>query len=328
MQIDKYLKEYQPVCYRVLSNSLKQGRLSHAYLLAGEKGVPLMEIAIFLAKSIVCDHPSPLADDTCVSCKRIDEGTYTDLMIFDGAENSIKKGDVVELTSAFSKTSVEAKGIMIYIINLAENMVANATNALLKFLEEPTPGTYAILTSENSSKILPTIISRCEVIRLDAMPREKILKGCEELNLDKKKSELLSFFYGAPELVEEKLKEEGADELPFLMRQACFALNQDRDKTIHLFQTQINPPYATKAKAGTLIDLLIIIYRELLNIAYGFKPNLPSYEEDLKPLITDKNSLSKKLDFLLKAKSDLDTNVNPSLLLDHIIISLAKEDVL
>ncbi len=326
MEIEKYLKEYQPVCYRVFGNSLQEGRLSHAYLLAGEKGVPIKEIAVFLAKSIVCDHPNPLADETCTSCKRIEEGTYTDLIILDGEEGEIKKGEIVDLTESFSKTSMESKGVMIYIINLAETMNDAATNSLLKFLEEPLPGTYAILTTNNSSKILPTILSRCEVIRLDAMPHEKILEGCKELGLDEKKSELLSFFYGVPELIQTKLSEEDADEIPNLFEKVCTALNSKPGKTRFVFQQEIVPAWNNKQKAETLIDLLIVIYRELLNLSYNIETNLPSYQDLLKPLVSSSEKLSKQLDFLLKAKSELATNINVPLLLDHIIITLTKEE--
>lgn len=326
MQIEKYLKEHQEICYRVFSRSLEEGRLSHAYLLSGEKGVPLKEIALYLAKSIVCDHPSPLADDTCVTCHRIDDGNYTDLIVLDGEEESIKKGDITELTASFSKTSMEGKGVMIYIINLAENMISNATNALLKFLEEPTPGTYAILTTRNSSKILPTIISRCEVIRLDAMPHDEILKGCKELGLDEKKSELLSFFYGVPELVKEKMEDEEAPNIKGLMEEVCFALGSNPKKALFTFQSQIIPAWNNKVKAGILIDLLIVIYKELLNLSYGFEPTLPNHKGLLEPLLEEKNAISGKLDFLLNAKSELETNINVSLLLDHIIINLTKEE--
>lgn len=328
MQIEEYLKQYQPLCYRVFGKSLQEGRLNHAYLLAGENGVPLKEIAIYLAKSIVCDHPNPLADNTCVNCHRIDEGTYTDLMILDGSEESIKKGDVVEVTASFSKTSMESKGVMIYIINLAERMTIEATNSLLKFLEEPTPGTYAILTSLNSSRILPTIISRCETIRLTAMPRDEVLAGCKDLQLDEKKSELLSFFYGAPELIEEELKGEETDELPNLFEDVCYALKTNGNTARFLFQSKIIPNWNSKVKAGKLIDLLIIVYRELMNLAYEFEPSLPSYSESLNPLVTDARILQKKLDFLLTVKSELETNINAALLLDHIIITLTKEESL
>ena len=162
MRFQDYLQTYQPLVFQTFKNALESGRISHAYLLSGEKGVPLLETATYLAKSLLCEHPNPLACDECLSCKRISHHTYTDFILLDGKEGQIKKGDVQEIVGDFSKTPLEAKGIMIYIINLVENMNVQAINSLLKFLEEPPANTYAFLTTENETKVLPTILSRCE----------------------------------------------------------------------------------------------------------------------------------------------------------------------
>lgn len=63
---------------------------------------------------------------------------------------------------------------MIYIINLVENMNVQAINSLLKFLEEPPANTYAFLTTENETKVLPTILSRCEKLRMLLIPKDII----------------------------------------------------------------------------------------------------------------------------------------------------------
>ena len=80
MQIGRYIKEYQPVIYQTFTNSLKKHTLSHAYLLVGNPGTPLFEVAKYLAKSILCDDPSPLACDNCITCLRIDSSNYPDFI--------------------------------------------------------------------------------------------------------------------------------------------------------------------------------------------------------------------------------------------------------
>jgi len=148
MQIDEYLKEYQPVIYKTFVNALQTNKLSHAYLLSGSVGMPLKEAAVFLAKSLICDNPSPLACNTCITCARVDEGNYADFMIFEGTgAKKIKKGDVEKITSTFDKTALEEKGIMIYVLHLVESMTAVAVNSLLKFLEEPGKNIFAFLTT-------------------------------------------------------------------------------------------------------------------------------------------------------------------------------------
>ena len=327
MQIEEYLKQYQPLCYRVFSSSLQDGRLNHAYLLAGEQGIPLKEIALYLAKSILCDHPSPLADDTCLTCHRVDAGTYTDLIVLDGESDSIKKSEIIDIADSFSKTSMEDKGVMIYIIHLAERTTSEAINSLLKFLEEPTPNTYAILTTQNQARILPTILSRCEIIRLNPVPRKDVLSRCAAMEIPSNKAELLSFFYNSGELIASKLEEESTEELFSLFDTLIATLSEDKARSIFLFESKLIPLCSNKAKAATLIELLIILYRELLNLKNGFELTLPSYTKKLKPLAEqDERILRKNLDFLLTVKTELDWNINPSLLLDHIIITLAKEE--
>ena len=123
MQVEKYLKNYQPTIYQTFVQALENNKLSHAYLLVGNKGVPLLEIATYLAKSILCDSPNPLACDTCITCARIDEGNYPDVMIFDGEKSRIKKGDIERIITNFDKSALERKGIMIYILHLVETMI-------------------------------------------------------------------------------------------------------------------------------------------------------------------------------------------------------------
>ena len=103
MQVEKYLKTYQPVIYQTFLNSLQKDQLSHAYLLSGSNGSPLLDVAHFFAKSILCDDPSPLACNSCITCLRVDDGNYPDYFVFDGSKSTIKKENVTTIESAFEK---------------------------------------------------------------------------------------------------------------------------------------------------------------------------------------------------------------------------------
>ena len=104
MQIGKYLEQNQPIIYQTFTNSLKNHTLSHAFLLVGNPGTPLYEVAIYLAKSILCDEPSPLACDNCITCMRIDSDNYPDIIKLDGSKATIKKEDVLNIESRFEKS--------------------------------------------------------------------------------------------------------------------------------------------------------------------------------------------------------------------------------
>ena len=118
MQIKEYLSKFQPIIYQTFVNELANEKLSHAYLISGNPGMPLKETALFLAKSVLCDSPNPLACDTCITCARIDEGNYPDVMIFDGEKSAIKKSDIERIITNFDKSALESKGIMIYILHI------------------------------------------------------------------------------------------------------------------------------------------------------------------------------------------------------------------
>ena len=134
MQVEKYLKKYQPVIYQTFLNSLQKDQLSHAYLISGNNGAPLLDVATFFAKSILCDDPSPLACNSCITCLRIDDGNYPDFFVFDGSKATIKKEAITTIESAFEKKAFENKGIRVYILHLIENMTIEAINSILKFL--------------------------------------------------------------------------------------------------------------------------------------------------------------------------------------------------
>ena len=189
MQIEKYLKNNQPVVYQTFVNSIKRKTLSHAYLLSGNPGTPLFSVAKYLAKSILCDNPDPLACDNCITCIRIDSNNYPDVIILDGSKATIKKEDVLNIETRFEKTALESKNIMIYIINLVENMTTEAVNSMLKFLEEPDSPVYAFLTTNNENNVLPTILSRCQILHLKTVDRNKVIEEAVSFGVSQEDAE-------------------------------------------------------------------------------------------------------------------------------------------
>lgn len=162
----EFLKETQPIFYRILEKSFKENKKTHAFLLVGDH---TDDIATFIAQSYIC-HEDTLACETCDDCIRIKEGLYPDMIVCDGKESSIKKSDIDHIQEEFVKSSVENNG-KVYILKNIDNATTQAMNSLLKFLEEPVEEVYAILTTKNINKVLPTIQSRCQVIKL--LPESK-----------------------------------------------------------------------------------------------------------------------------------------------------------
>lgn len=324
MAFAPYVYKRQPVLTRMFSLALAANHLGHAYLLTGEEGVPLKQTALFLAKSILCQHPNPLADETCLTCSRIDNGSYADFVFLDGDEDTVKKEAVSQVEDSFSKTALEKKGIMVYVINSVENMTAGAANAILKFLEEPNPDTYAILTSRNPAKVLPTIISRCQVFHLRLAPQNEVKQEAIQLGVSEQDADILANFLNEANLIKE---EAASPTYQFI-----------RDSVIDFLSALINSRQAArfaiekaslsikdKASLRRLFDFVCLFLSAVL--AYRDKANnpLPSYDKMIVGLANKLSSPSEKLLQAMTMRQEIESNINAGLLLIHLAECLGKE---
>lgn len=325
MKLSTYLENRQPILWRVFSNAKSMNKINHAYLLSGEAGIPLKEAALFLAKSILCENPSPLADEECKYCKRIEHGTYTDFFMLDGEEETIKKGDVQEVVEGFSKTPLEEKGILIYVIHLVENMTTESINSLLKFLEEPGKNTYAILTTQNEARILPTIISRCETIRMVLSPKKDVIEEALQLGVAKEDAELLSNFMNSGTLLEEMADSEDYGDMKSLIESALTYLNQDSGSAVYGFEKDIIPYVSKKNDAKFFLDTMVLVFKDIVSHKENLPIKLASYGKLIKPLADNLNHVEESLIEIMKSRSQLDLNISTSLLMEHVIAYIVKE---
>ncbi|MCQ2776163.1 MAG: hypothetical protein MJ217_00340 [Bacilli bacterium] len=330
MQIENYLKLHQPIIYRTFVNSLQTNRLSHAYLLSGNPGTPLLDIAKYLAKSVLCDDPSPLACNSCITCLRVDDENYPDYFLFDGSKSTIDKGSVLEIQNAFDKKAFEAKGIRVYILHLIENMTVEAINTILKFLEEPGAEIYAFLTTNNDSAILPTIISRCQVLNVKLIEREEVIKEAISFNVPQEDAELLSYFYNSGELIHDVLEDKEINET-YLQAKGWFGglmnafLEKNPAKAVYFAEKEINPKIKSKESMRLFIDFLIELFEDLLNIQNRCSFYLKSYDKILSELASNMPHVKETLIELLKNRSLINSNVSTALLCDHIMNYIVKE---
>ena len=330
MQVEKYLQKYQPVVYQTFLNALQKDQLSHAYLISGNNGAPLIDVATFFAKSILCDDPSPMACNLCITCLRVDDGNYPDFFVFDGGKETIKKDDVVTIENAFNMQAMENKGIRVYILNLIENMTTQAINSILKFLEEPGQRVYAFLTTNNENVILPTIISRCQVLRLRLIDKQIVIKDAMENGVEKKDAELLSYFYNDGELIKEILDDKESNNAFFTAKQ-CFedimkVLEEgDTNDVIYASQTNIVNQIKSKEACRYFINMLVMAYEDMINIQNQKNAFLESYATILNNLSNKLSHLDESLIELLKCSGVVNTNVNIALLIDHLFYIITKE---
>lgn len=164
-----------------LSNIIKSGSIPHALLFAGPRGTGKTSLARILAKAINCENPTKDGEpcNKCNQCKTITNGTNIDVIEMDAASN---RGiddvralrDIVKLAPASSKAKI-------YIIDEAHMLTTEASNALLKTLEEPPAHVYFILATTNPEKLIDTIKSRTTYVEFTKATNEEIKRSLERI---------------------------------------------------------------------------------------------------------------------------------------------------
>ena len=325
MSLGNYLKNRQPLVTKSFCYGLTHDQLAHAYLLTGEAGTPLKETALYLAKSILCDHPNPLADEECVTCQRIDRGEYPDFIFLDGEEDSIKKEEIRETLSLFQKTPLERKGVMIYVIHLVENMTPEAVNSLLKFLEEPSSSTYAILTTQNEDKVLPTIISRCERLRLILTPRKEVYDEAIALGVPQDDAEILSYFYNDGSLLKAAQEKEEYQKMKIAVTDAVEAFSRSSQFARFTFEKEVMPLLSTKANARFFFDLLTLFFRDVVAAKAGNPISLTSYDKIIRDAAKKLPHVETSLLSIMTLRGEIELNIRPGLILAHLVNVLTQE---
>lgn len=199
--IDKeLLRAQQPVAWKTLSNILRSGRISHAYLFYGPRNQMKARLALLFAQSLVCPHPDEdgFACQSCEVCRQMEKEENPDFywlhpgglrqgkplsrkeleawwknQLDQGDSKKawrIRKEDILALQDAFAASAITESHRQTFLLEGYDEATPSASNALLKFLEEPKENLTGILTVDELSNVLPTIVSRCQLIPFRARP--------------------------------------------------------------------------------------------------------------------------------------------------------------
>jgi DNA polymerase III subunit gamma/tau len=166
---------------QTLKNAITSGRIAHAYLFVGPRGIGKTSVARIFAKALNCLNGGPTVTPcgTCDNCREITAGNSLDVMEIDGASNNgVEQVRDLRETVRYAPTRGAFK---IYIIDEVHMLSTAAFNALLKTLEEPPPHVKFFFATTEPEKILATIVSRCQRFDLRRIPVPLIVERLEQI---------------------------------------------------------------------------------------------------------------------------------------------------
>ena len=186
--MDEYIvsaRKYRPMSFdsvvgqqaltTTLKNAVKSGKLAHAYLFCGPRGVGKTTCARIFAKAINCEHPTKEGEacNECESCKAFTEGRSYNIFELDAASNN----SVENIKTLMEQTRIppQVGRYKVFIIDEVHMLSTAAFNAFLKTLEEPPAHVIFILATTEKHKILPTILSRCQIYDFERMTVPNII---------------------------------------------------------------------------------------------------------------------------------------------------------
>ena len=297
--LDDY-KDTQNTAYGILSNAINNNKISHAYLietLGNNKG---FDFAISFAKALLC--PKGLTNnkncENCNQCKLIDDNNYIELEIIETNDLWLKKDSIDKLQKDFNFKPIVGKR-KIYIIKNAEKIRESLANTLLKFIEEPEEEIIAILVTDNKSKILDTIISRCQVVSL------KNIKSTYVFDKNEYSDELISSTIKFVNYYEERKLE------TIVYTNDLFHSHmKDRNDFLLAF------------------NLILMYYNDVLN--YKLNGNFTNFKDYINDYTYIENlsveNILKKINIVIELKKTILNNVNVNLLIDKLVIWFKKVD--
>lgn len=292
-----------------LKESSGAGRVANAYIFSGPGGIGKKLSALAFAKAVNCLSPNEgLSCDKCPSCKKIDSSNHPDVFVVTPEKKgaTTKIDDIRVVIKDNGLKPYEAK-VKVYIIDEADSLTEEAANALLKTLEEPSAASMLILITERSSRLLPTIRSRCQIVNffpLDTAIVEEILTASH--NIDGVKARALSrISCGSPGKALELEDNDFFDKREKIIK----ALSSDTFSGLDFDKTP-------RPDLRAVLDIMLTWYRDILVMKAGDGRLVNVDKKELISIEAGRIGFA-KLDNILKrimlTQTYLDQSANPKL---------------
>ncbi|MBQ8823039.1 MAG: DNA polymerase III subunit delta' [Lachnospiraceae bacterium] len=312
-----------------LHNALSTGKVSHAYIINGEKASGKEFIARLFARTLQCEAQGTEPCGECRSCKQALSNNQPDIIrVMHEKPGTISVDDIRSQVNNDIAIKPYSSKYKVYIINEAEKMTVQAQNALLKTLEEPPTYAVIILLVSNINALLQTILSRCVVLNMkpveDELVRNYLMK---ELQIPDYKAEVcVAFARGNIGKAKALASSEDFDNVK---AEALSLLKYIQDMEIQEIVAAIKKINEYKLEISDYLDIIAVWYRDVLLYKATGDLNHLIFREEMGTIrkVASRSSyegIEKIIRALEQAKKRLDANVNFDLVMELLMLTIQE----
>ena len=312
-----------------LQNAIRLGKVSHAYILSGEKGSGKKLLANTFAMALQCEKKGVDPCQECRSCKKAMSRNHPDIIyITHEKPNSIGIEDIRTQLIEDVMIKPYCSSYKIYIIDEAEKLTLQAQNALLKTIEEPPAYAVILLLTSNMETFLPTITSRC--VKLNLRPvQESMVKDylMEKMHLPDYQAQMDAAFSQGNIGKARQMAE--SDEFNLMTEQALRILKKSNELELYEMVEMIKELSAGKQNIDEYLDLFAMWFRDVLFFkatkevdGLMFKDQLNHIKERARK--SSYEGIEKIIDAIGTAKERLHANVNFDLVMELLFLTIRE----
>lgn len=312
-----------------LHNALETGKISHAYIINGEKSSGKEFIARVFAMALQCEKGGTEPCQECHSCRQMLTDNQPDVIrVMHEKPNTISVDDIRAQINGDIGIKPYSSPRKIYIVNEAEKMTVQAQNALLKTLEEPPAYAVLLLLTANINALLPTIRSRCVVLNMKPVADGLVKKYLmEELHAPDYKAEVCVAFSRGNIGKAKALA--SSEDFETVKAEALSLLKYIKDMELNEIIAAIRKITEYKLDTGDYLDLIAVWYRDVLLFKATNDGNQLVFREEIQAIRTIAQRSSYEgiediINALDTAKRRLDANVNFELTMELLMLTIQE----
>lgn len=312
-----------------LTNAISAGKISHAYIINGEKSSGKEYIAKVFAMALQCEGEGTEPCQECRSCKQALSNNHPDIIrVTHEKPNTIGVDDIRSQVNGDVAIKPYSSPYKVYIINEAEKMNAPAQNALLKTLEEPPEYVVILLLTANLEALLPTILSRCVVLNMkpvsDALVKKYLM---EQLRVPDYKAEICVAF--ARGNIGKAKMLASSEDFENVKSEALSLLKYIQDMELNEIIAAVKKINEYKLEISDYLDIIAIWYRDALLFKATHDANHLVFREEIPALRkTAQRSSYEGIENIIKAldtaKHRLSANVNFELTMELLMTTIQE----